>query len=207
MMHTVSEIRPKVRSKVVQVFRIWGVQGVAMILLAACMGTGSSDIQDEPVSMTASEIRLYEQLQFFVDAGEIRSDAQRVFFAREAAKAGVITIRPMTAVEKPRRLIGAQTGCGRTTGRQILVDGDRRKCIFAGNLAHEIAHFYAYRERCFGHGDRFYRLNYQLAERFEKRFPGTKWGRLRPTSGVWKRSQEYRNGEQGCLGSVDIRKG
>lgn len=184
---------------------LWKTHLFIALFLAACMDTNKPTPQDDPVSMTSAEARLYEQLQFFTDAGEIRSNQQRLFFAQEAAKAGVTSIRPMTQAEKPRVLKGAQTGCGRTSGRQILVDADRRKCVFMGNLAHEIAHFTAYRQNCFGHGDRFYRLNYQLAERFEDRFPGANWGRLRPTSNVLRRSKEYRNGEEGCPGEVDIR--
>jgi len=173
--------------------------------VTACVSTASQVERDDLGSMTAEEAALYEQLQFFVDAGEIRSTQQRLFFAKEAAEAGVTAIRPMTVSEKPRRLIGAQTGCGRTKGRQILVDADRRMCVFMGNLAHEIAHFTAYRESCYGHGDRFYRLNYQLAKRFEARFPGTAWGRFRPTTNVLNRAKIYRNGERGCPGAVDIR--
>ena len=94
-----------------------------------------------------------------------------------------------------------------TGAHKILVDADRRTCIYTGNLAHEIAHFLAYRERCYGHGDRFYRLNYQMAERFEARFPGTNWGRQRPTSAVVQRAREYRTGADGCPGEVNIRTG
>lgn len=183
----------------------WKTHLFFALSLAACTVANTPTTRDGPVSMTSAEARLYEQLQFFVDVREIRSNQQRLFFAREAARAGVVSIRPMTQSEKPRQLHGAQTGCGRTSGRQVLVDADRRKCVFLGNLAHEIAHFTAYRQKCFGHGDRFYKLNYQLAERFEDRFPGTNWGRLRPTSDVLKRAKEYRNGEEGCPGEVDIR--
>ncbi len=137
---------------------------------------------------------LHADLAVFVEAGRIEGEAMRAFFAREAQEAGVRRIRPMTPGEKPVLTHPAQSGCGLARGRtrEILVDADRVSCINLANLAHEIAHFRAFREGCTGHGPEFYRLNGEIAARFEAAFPGRRWGSRRPVSAVEKRSREYR---------------
>ena len=146
--------------------------------------------------------RLLKQLEPFVKTKEI-TPAEAVFFAAEAARAGVRTIRQMRRSEKPRRLGFGQTGCGRATfSNVILIDFDRRRCINYHNLSHEISHIAMYKKRCKGHGDRFYQYNYGIAKRLA-RISGRKGRRLQNL--VLKRSQNYRIGAAGCKGSVNIR--
>ena len=175
------------------------IRAVLMLLPLGCPAA-AQDV------LTGRAATLYRDLAMFHDVGEMTDSAQRAFFAREAASAGVRRIRAMKESEKPKRLVGAQTGCGRATirGRQIIIDVDRRMCINVHNLAHEIAHVAVFKDRCFGHGDRFYRANYRIAARFDAAFPGAKgkFGSLR--AAVLKRSREYRNAAFGCPGTVDI---
>ena len=145
---------------------------------------------------------LREGLSMFV-AADVLTPAEAAYLASVAADEGVRRIRPMREAEKPRRLVGAQTGCGMALSetREVLIDADRARCLNIGNIIHEIAHIPMFQRNCHGHGDRFYQKNYQLAAAFEAQFP--RWG-TRVTRGVIRRSQEYRNGEARCRGSVDI---
>ena len=172
---------------------------VACCLLAASPAPGA-DV------LTGRAATLYRDLSLFHDAGTLTDPAQRAFFAREAAAAGVRRIRAMTAGEKPKRLIGRQTGCGRALviRKHVVIDVDRPKCLSLHNLAHEIAHVRVFAERCYGHGDRFYRANYRIAARFDAAFPraARKHGSLR--AAVLERARTYRNAAEGCPGNVSI---
>jgi hypothetical protein len=160
-----------------------GISLVAMSLLTAC-ATKEQQFQ-----------RLYDDLSFYADAGVFDNDEMRRFFAEEASAAGVIEIRAMRGYEKPRITQKKQTGCGRAWfyKKEILIDTDRKFCINMSNLAHEIAHIPASRAGCKGHDDRFYRINEEMARRFEEKFPGRNWGNASPVERVRKRSREYRS--------------
>ncbi|MGI9420867.1 MAG: hypothetical protein ACR2RA_23835 [Geminicoccaceae bacterium] len=139
---------------------------------------------------------LYEDLAMFVSSGAIKSEEMRLFFADEAVKAGVVEIRAMRQEEKrTKKSHQAQTGCGRAIQetREILIDADRPSCISLTNLAHEIAHFPAKDQGCRGHGDLFYEINEEIAQRFQGRFPGESWGGSSPVGKVRSRSIEYRS--------------
>lgn len=138
---------------------------------------------------------LYDDLSIFADAGVIDSDEMRLFFAREAAAAGVTEVRAMRGFEKPSITERAQTGCGRALRKtnEVLIDVDRGSCINLANLAHEIAHIPAFRAGCRGHNRHFYRINEEIARRFEEKFPGKSWGDKGPVESVRKRSREYRS--------------
>jgi hypothetical protein len=137
---------------------------------------------------------IYEDLEFFVWAGVISDDNMRLFFAREAADAGVSAVRPMTESEKPEIAHQTQTGCGKALieTSEIIIDVDQSRCINLSNLAHEIAHIPTYRTGCSGHNDTFYQINAEIARRFEDAFPGEPWGSGSPVERVRKRSREYR---------------
>jgi hypothetical protein len=160
-----------------------GISLVAMSVLTAC---ATKEEQSQ---------RLYDDLSFFADARVFDSDEMRRFFAEEASAAGVVEIRAMRGFEKPRISQKAQTGCGRARlyKKEVLIDVDRGNCINLSNLAHEIAHIPAARAGCKGHDDRFYRINEEIARRFEERFPGKNWGNASPVERVRKRSREYRS--------------
>ena len=84
------------------------------------------------------------------------SEGIKLFFAKEAAEAGVTKIRAMDESEKPPKIHPLQSGCGVAFNqrRLILIDTSRKKCINLHNLSHEISHIGA---KCGRHVDRFYK--------------------------------------------------
>ena len=127
------------------------------------------------------------------------SEGIKLFFAKEAAEAGVSKIRAMDASEKPTITHPLQTSCGVAFNqrRLILIDTSRKKCINLHNLSHEISHIGA---KCGRHVDRFYKYNIAMAERFEATFPDfyTRDGWFHPMSEVRTRSRSYRSSGSSC---------
>jgi len=127
------------------------------------------------------------------------SEDIKLFFAKEAAEAGVTKIRAMDESEKPPKIHPLQSGCGVAIDqrRLILIDTSRKKCINLHNLSHEISHIGA---KCGRHVDRFYKYNIAMAERFEAAFPDfyTRDGWFHPGSEVRESSRSYRSSGSSC---------
>ena len=144
----------------------------------------------DPVTSSGQPNRFLPQLsQIFADP------AYAQFFAEEAARAHVTSIRPVAGL--------AQQGAGvvygmtswttpaNTSKIDIFVDvpGARSPT----NLAHEISHAAVYRQGCFNHGERWLAYQMGIAQRFEARFPGVKWSGLSPTQNVARKAARYPN--------------
>jgi hypothetical protein len=66
------------------------------------------------------------------------------------------------------------------------------------NITHEIAHIAAFRKSCFSHGDLWLEYLMGMAERYEARFPGERWGSSTPTDSVRAKYQRYASQRSNC---------
>lgn len=137
-----------------------------------------------------------------------QSEEIRLFFAQEAARAGVLEIRAPRVGEKRKKIdtvnteISAQTACGGAHyDKKILINPRAPHCLRLAHLAHEISHVGVLDVNCYGHGDPFYRYNLGIAKRFEQQFPELKdrGGWNSPVQNLETRSRNYRSGSEQCL--------
>ncbi len=108
------------------------------------------------------------------DIAEIYSDYSseiQQFFVEEAFNAGVEEIRAMKPSEK-RPPVNEYEGVGCAYGiwgrKLILIEIDQPRCVLLSVLAHEISHIGS---KCSGHNDVFYKYNFEIARRYQERFP------------------------------------
>lgn len=137
-----------------------------------------------------------------------QSEEIRLFFAQEAARAGVLQIRALRVGEKRKKIdsvnteISVQTACGGAHyDKKLLVNPREQQCLRLAHLAHEISHIGVLDVNCYGHGDPFYRYNLGITKRFEQQFPELKdrGGWNSPVQNLETRSRNYRSGAEQCL--------
>jgi hypothetical protein len=132
-----------------------------------------------------------------------QSEEIRAFFAQEAFIADVQFIHKMKRGEKHRIIYSHQTGCGGSEldTRSLVINPRKEQCLRLSHLAHEIAHIAVLRLDCYGHGDKFYQYNLDIARRFEQQFPDVadRGGWNVPVQNVENRSKYYRSDAESCL--------
>ena len=161
-------------------FRL-AIMSLLLLLLTAC---DSPDTAAPPGSRYLAPLS-----QIFADP------AYAQFFAEEAARAHVTSIRPVAGL--------AQQGAGVTYGMtswtspanisKIEIYLDVPGARSPTNLAHEISHAAVYRQGCFNHGERWLQYQLGIAQRFEARFPGVKWSGASPSQNVARKAARYPN--------------
>ncbi|MGI9318546.1 MAG: hypothetical protein ACR2QW_14545 [bacterium] len=159
-----------------------------LIALQSCVSTNV-----EPHDLKAGIDALYPH-----QSEEIRS-----FFAQEAHRAGVRTIREMRVGEKPKKIHSKQSGCGVALfdRKALLINPRKEQCLRLAHLAHEITHIAVLRLHCYGHGNKFYDYNLAIANRFEQQFPDAadRGGWNSPVQNVENRSKNYRSDAERCV--------
>jgi hypothetical protein len=137
-----------------------------------------------------------------------QSEEIRLFFAQEAARAGVIKIRALKVGEKRKKIdsvktaVSVQTACGGAHyDKKLLINPRKQHCLRLAHLAHEISHIGVLGINCYGHGEPFYQYNLGIAKRFEQQFPELtdRGGWNSPLQNVETRSRNYRSGAEQCL--------
>jgi hypothetical protein len=154
------------------------------------------------IKLTRKQGKLYVSIYEIFSHNRGFNQEVAAYFAVMAEKSGVRSARAMRKSEKPKISHPKQTGCGRAnlSTKEILVDTSRKFCANVHNLIHEITHIAVLRQNCRGHGDNFYRKNYQLAQEAEQAFPFLKRRPYELAAAVIKRSIEYRSEENRCKG-------
>ena len=128
-----------------------------LLFLTGCASTGqqSSSVERDITEMYA----------------EHYTAEMRQFFIEEALSAGVQGVRAMQPSDvRPSSNKNEIVGCARVNLRQriVLIEVDQPLCLRPDHLAHEIAHIGS---NCGAHDEIFYRYNFEIAKRYEKRFP------------------------------------
>lgn len=117
--------------------------------------------------------------------------------------ADVQHIRKMKLGEKRKKMHSHQTGCGgaELDTRSLVINPRKEQCLRLAHLAHEIAHIAMLRLNCYGHGDKFYQYNLDIARRFEQQFPDVadRGGWNVPAQNVENRWRYYRSDAESCL--------
>ena len=120
----------------------------------------------------------------------------------EAQRAGVKKIRKIKLGETPKKIRSQESGCGTVLldAKLILINAGKSHCLRLAHLAHEITHIEVARLGCYGHGDKFYEYNLDIARRFEDRFSeiGDRGGWVSPAQSVENRSRYYRSDAEYC---------
>ena len=102
------------------------------------------------------------------------------FFAEEAARAGVTQL----AINNGMGDYGRMRYSSKSRESSMEINLNRDPEVVPAAVAHEIAHGTAFRAGCQNHGAVWKKAQLGIAQRFEARFPGTLWGKRRPTEEV-----------------------
>ncbi len=124
------------------------------------------------------------------------SDEIQQFFVNEAIKAGVKTIRAMKPSDRrpvihPNEAKACAYGYWRR--KLVIIEVNQPRCLNLNHLAHEISHVGS---KCHGHSNVFYKYNYAIARRYEKKVPNPikrKW--FAPVQDVGSVEAIYQNKE------------
>ena len=154
---------------------------------------GCSSLQSGPETAKA---RMESQLSPFVSGEQILD-----YLSTEAAIAGVSRIK--TGVCRPRSSYGCSSWDTRTERGIITLNDNIPGGTGVTNITHEIAHIAAFNEGCFAHGDLWLEYLMGMAERYEERFPGERWGSATPTDSVRAKYQRYSSERTSCSSTAD----
>ncbi len=164
--------------------------GASALLLSGCIDTTSG-------GAVSPNDRLYQQLS------EVISDPEILIYLVEEAKAArvaniyAVSSAKIASVCSTKAAYGCapftetrRNGVTRQRG-EVYLNADMAGGTGVMNITHEIAHIAASRKRCYGHGDTWLEYLMGMAERFEERFPGARWGRSDPTNSVERKYQRF----------------
>jgi hypothetical protein len=162
-----------------------------LIILSLIQACASSDLDPQ---------KLKKQIDALYPS---QSEEIRAFFAQEAFMADVQLIHKMKSGANRNKIHSNQTGCGgaQLETRSLVINPRKEQCLRLAHLAHEIAHIGVLRFNCYGHGDKFYQYNLDIARRFEQQFPDVddRGGWNIPVQNVENRSRYYRSDAEFCL--------
>ena len=139
----------------------------------------------------SEKARMAKQLSPFVSDEQILD-----YLSTEAEMAGVSWIK--TGVCKSRSSYGCSSWDTKSRRGVITLNDNISGGTGVTNIAHEIAHIAAFRKSCFAHGDLWLEYLMGMAQRYETRFPGERWGSSTPTDSVQAKYQRYASERSMC---------